>query len=767
MGLGLSVIVAYAGRRARARLWVLPLTAVAFASGIMAGPRPIHRVLPPQTARVVGRVTHVRLDRDADLLVESGATLANDVPLAAGARVRVRGLHAAPGDRVRALVRIRPATSFRNPSPHPSWEDGRRIDAMATLAATPRIEAGGWWRRRLHAARDHLRRRLDATLPPRAAGVARALLLGDGSAVDANDRRTVQEAGMAHLLAVSGLHVALFVGTMFLALGWLFGRCEVREPRRMAACCAIPLTCGFALMAGGAPSAWRAALMAVVAFGAVILRRRPRPVAVAALAVIVYAMAHPEDGARPGFLLSVLATASIVTHRPSSREERRTGANHERGETHPAGWETWRAAVRLSVRTTLATAPLVVWCFGNLAPLSVVANVVLLPVGIVALVPLAFAHALAAGVGLASWTSPIFVTVCEGLIEAAQPFGAGAHMPPPDVAQGVVLVFACFALLAARTPRQWAGIAVATLLALGGAELHLRHREQPRGRLRITMLDVGQGDGALVDLPDGRLMLIDAGGGRPDPGQRALLPLLRARRRTHVDLAVITHPHPDHYGGLRAIAKAMPIDEVWTSGQAIHESPHGPAAAMLRQLARGGTRVRVASRSLCKRPRRFGQVSVEVLWPCFDETGFDPGYEANDNSIVLRMSMGRRRFLFTGDVERLAEEELVRRKVDLRADWIKVPHHGSRTSSTHPFLAAVAPRMAVVSCGRQNSFGHPHPEVLARYEAHGVPLLRTDEIGGVVFESDGLALRLVSPLWPTPSTSLASSVATEQHEANR
>ncbi len=255
--------------------------------------------------------------------------------------------------------------------------------------------------------------------------------------------------------------------------------------------------------------------------------------------------------------------------------------------------------------------------------------------------------------------------------------------------------------------------------------------------LRITMLDVGQGDGALVDLPNGELLLVDAGGGRPDPGARALVPLLRARRRSVVDLAVLTHPHPDHYGGLRALRESMPVGELWDSGQAEAESPHGPVARLLRSARRTAGRVRLAE-AVCHRPRRYGGAELEVLWPC---PGYDPGYDPNDNSIVLRLSYGERRFLFTGDIEELAEHALVERGEDLSADWLKVPHHGSRTSSTDAFLDAVRPRLAAVSCGRRNRFGHPHPEVTARYDARGIPLFRTDREGGLVFESDGRTIR--------------------------
>jgi competence protein ComEC len=137
---------------------------------------------------------------------------------------------------------------------------------------------------------------------------------------------------------------------------------------------------------------------------------------------------------------------------------------------------------------------------------------------------------------------------------------------------------------------------------------------------------------------------------------------------------------------------------------------------------------------------------VEVRWPC---PHFDAGYDPNDNSLVLRVSHGRRAILFTGDVERHAEEALVASELDLRADVLKVPHHGSRTSSSEAFLALVRPAVAVASQGRGNGYGHPHPDVVARYETLGIPLLHTREAGGVVIETDGESL--VSWSWRDPT----------------
>jgi competence protein ComEC len=304
------------------------------------------------------------------------------------------------------------------------------------------------------------------------------------------------------------------------------------------------------------------------------------------------------------------------------------------------------------------------------------------------------------------------------------------------VAQGLVLTLGCWGVLLLR---QWwlrALLVFAALLGLGAGELALRAAEKPEHGLRLTFVDVGQGDSTLVDLPDGRAMLVDAAGASfagPDPGERALLPLLRARRRDHLAVVALTHPHPDHFAGLESLLGHIQIGEVWVSGQALAEQPHGSAARLLGQVRAHGIPIRTA-RKLCGRARLLGGARVDVLSPC---PGFDAGYAANDNSLVLRLTYGRERALLAGDIERASERRLLREGADLRADVLKVPHHGSRTSSTTPFLRAVSPRYAVVSCGRANRFGHPHPSALTRLRATAGTLVRTDRSGGVVLRTRG------------------------------
>ncbi|MEC7526317.1 MAG: DNA internalization-related competence protein ComEC/Rec2 [Myxococcota bacterium] len=728
LGGGLLIVGSTHGAAAwpgKAGRWVFFALALLAGQATAATPT-APREVPTGAARVEGVVERAWTGRRpvAVLRVREGRVLETGQPLA-GIRLAVAGLDAPEGAHVAAIARISPRARFFNPSPHPDWPSARATDGGGRVVGPVRISrAPPPWHRLGHALRSRIRDGLEATLSRTAAGLGRTLLLGETRALDEDHRDAVRGAGLSHVLAVSGLHVTLLAGAVVLLLGFTLARLEPLaariDTRRLAHALGIPVALAYATLVGDAPSAWRAAVTASIAWGLTASGRRPRPVAVTAAAALALGVSRPDDLARPGFALSIVATAALVTGAPAAR-----------------GFV--RAGLVVAARTMVATAPIVVWLFGDLPLVGLLANLVVVPVAAVLVLPSIAAHGAIAAVapGAGGVTAPLVEACASAFFATSEVFSSvplGRDLPPLDVAQGTLLGAACLALLAARTWPRRLGICALLCLTLAGAELHLRHREQPTGALRVTFLDVGQGDAALVDLPDGSLMVIDAGGaagGGPDPGERVLAPLLRARRRDRVDVFALSHPHPDHYGGAAALLGVAEVGEIWDSGQAEVEQPEGAVAALL-----AGRRVRHPP-ELCAGPRAFGGAIVRVLWPCPD---FDAGWGPNDNSLVLEISFGVHRFLFTGDVEAHGEEGLVRRVRPV--DVLKVAHHGSRTSSGEALLSRLRPRVAVVSAGRQNRFGHPHPEVWARLTALVPRALRTDRDGAVTVRSDGHRLQV-------------------------
>jgi competence protein ComEC len=249
-----------------------------------------------------------------------------------------------------------------------------------------------------------------------------------------------------------------------------------------------------------------------------------------------------------------------------------------------------------------------------------------------------------------------------------------------------------------------------------------------RTGLRATFLDVGQGDAAVVELPGGRVLVIDAGGFAGsdfDTGAAIVEPFLRTRKIARLDALVMSHAHPDHAGGLAHLVRHLAPAELWWSGQ-------GEGAAwdeVLRALADTGTPVRTLHAGM----RISDFPEVDVLHP---PAGWGMP-SLNEGSLVLRVRDGGGAVLFTGDAERAAEAAMLARPDALAATVLKVPHHGSLTSSAPALVTAVGPRAAVVSAGADNRFGHPAPAIEARYRAAGIPFYRTDRCGALVVEMAG------------------------------
>jgi competence protein ComEC len=673
--------------------------------------------------------------------------------------VRVR-LHAEPvplgrNDRFEAVVQIAPAQIFRNPGVRDATPQAARRGVVASGAALS-LDVTGRARgpaALVDRARAHARERVVATFSPSARGMARALVLGEND-LDPDDDAAFRKSGLSHMLAVSGTHLVFAVVAFVEMLRALLVRVEMLAARfdvaRLASAFGIPLALVYADFAGGSGSAWRAAFMLSAVFLARALGRRPNPLRALALSLGAGALVDPLVAFDISFLLSAAATSGLLSIGPTlaaplarlPRVARFVGQS-----------------VAATISSMLPCAPLLALMAPELTLAGVFANVLAAPFGETVALPLCLAHLLLEPIpvleqGVALVASGALVVVKQVAHESAAARILAFGVPEPGGFHlALVAVGATGFFVSREEPRAVARALVATFavavaLGLGIVELASRRAGRPEGVLRVTAIDVGQGDSTLVDFPDGSAWLIDAGGvvGSPvDPGRAAVVPVLRARRRERLDVVVLTHSHPDHFGGLPAVFSAVSVGELWDSGQGEAEGA-GPVYAELLRTARAlGTRV-VGPAELCEKPRSVGGARVELVAPC---PGFVRGRDANDNSMVLRVTFGRRTALLTGDAEALEESELVRdHGARLEADLLKVGHHGSRTSTGDALLRAVKPSVATISCGVRNRFGHPHLPVVERLFAHGVEVFRLDRSGGVVWATDGRQVAVTTGTMP-------------------
>jgi competence protein ComEC len=620
-----------------------------------------------------------------------------------------------------------------DPRPGEAHRGVQRTGGTLDVRVTRRAAGLLAWIDRSRAA---VRARIDATFPADLAPMARALVLGE-SDLAPDDDRSFRAAGLSHLLAVSGMHLVLVLALAVKVLEAVLVRAPPLAARmdvgRIAAAVGIPVAWLYAELAGAGGSTVRAAWMATAALGARALGRRTDGPRAFGLSLAAMSIGDPLVAFDLSFALSAGATAGLLAFAaPLS--------------ARLAAWVPGRlqAVARATGTTLAATIPCtpIIARFAPTVPLGgIVANLLAVPVGEAAALPLCLVHALlpwwpAAERGCAAVASGALVLVRLLARGFAAP-ALTAQVPQPTSWQLVAIVVALGAIsLRVRARRAVVGGCVAAVLLL---EIVARRQGAPHGVLRATFLDVGQGDSAIVDLPDGQAMVIDGGGlvGSPiDVGSRVLAPALRARRRDALAAVVLSHPHPDHFGGLATGLDAVHFAELWETGEGESEGVGGGYAQLLASARSRGARV-LRPADLCG-GRELGGAHVEVLAPC---PAFSSDWGPNDNSLVLRVSYGERSILFVGDAEHQAEGTLLATARErLRADVLKVGHHGSRTSSTPAFIAAVAPREAVVSVGCRNRFGHPHPTTLGTLDAAGVRVWRTDLDGAVVVTTDGRSL---------------------------
>jgi competence protein ComEC len=581
------------------------------------------------------------------------------------------------------------------------------------------LEEGPGWIARLSGA---LRRRVEeayAASGPESAGsrqgkaLARALVLGDASGLPLEWKRGLRITGVYHLMSVSGVHVALVAGAVWLLGGWL--------PRRLRLVLMLAAIGAYLLLVGPLPALVRAAVMGLLAGTALLVERPPAAANALGWAVILLILDWPDIVRSPAFQLTVAATAGLLLLAPplAARWRRRLPA--------------WLAeSFAASVGAQLATLPWALPRFYTLSPLAPLLNLPAVPwTGLMLGASLLWTALALVAPGLAASALPVLDLL-------AAPFSWPSRTPPevwlslPLVVPPLVAWLLASAVAGALYLRRRAlallaaGVAGLAVLASAGCG------RAPRGP-ELVMIDVGQGDSILVR-DGGRAVLVDGGGwDGGDLGGRVLLPALLAEGVRRLDALVMTHPDRDHCGGLVDIAAYLPVEEVWMGPGWGSEGCAGRLASL------PGTRTRLLAAG---EKAALGRWSFTVLHPEPDESR-----GTNERSLVLLAEAAGQRALLTGDIESWAEQRLVSCCAkDLRVDVLKVAHHGSRTSSSTTFLEAARPRLALVSAGVNNIYHHPAPDVVERIEEHGARVLRTDRSGmiRVVFGQDG-RLRIETP----------------------
>lgn len=625
-----------------------------------------------------------------------------------------------PGDWCELWLRLRPLHGFANPgvTDRARGLAARGIVARASVVRHPANlclpiaphNSVAMLRRRLSGAIDA------AVADERAAGVLRAIVVGDRGGVSDTDRAVMRATGTGHLLAISGLHVSLCAAAAFalsrIALALVAARRRQRAVIRSAWLVAALAAACYTLLAGSSVPALRAALMTACAAAAAWRGARVLSIDTLLAALVAVATLMPLSLLSEACWLSFTAVLILVV---------------------AAALRPATPAVLLAARThvvlAVGLAPLTAYVFGVMTPIAPLANFVAVPWCALFVVPTALLGALMAAVSV-HCASVLWMTSARLWQALSGLTGRLSELAPAVEVAGALGACAALALTAAvllsLAPRAAGVRTLALLVAL------LQLAPGPTlsaGTLSLVAYDVGQGLSVLVRTR-GRALLYDTGprwrDGAGSAAASVVLPALAHAGVRHLDALVISHGDNDHAGGVADIRRHIPVARTWVPPG---EPGYGDATACLR----GGA-------------WRWGEVRFRWLAPAAGDSG-----SRNDRSCVLAIESPYGRVLLAGDIERAAEARLLRRDgAGLRADVLLVPHHGSRTSSSAEFAAAVAPRVAIVSAGYGNRYGLPHATVVARYATAGAEVLNTADVGAVLVDIDSRGIRTRGVRHATP-----------------
>jgi len=621
------------------------------------------------------------------------------------------------GERWQFSVRLKRPHATRNPHgfDYAAWCLANQIGASGSIlskAPMRKLQPLAWQPAALVARwRASVGDRIEQVLGTTpASAVVRALVIGDDSQIARADWQLFVDTGINHLVSISGLHITMLASLGYLCTGWLWRlrpRWALRLPSTLAASAGGAMVAiAYSALAGFSIPTQRTLYMLLSVLVMLSLKHRLPFSWILCVAMWVVLLLDPWAMMAPGFWLSFGAVAIL--------------AFAMGGRLRPARW--WRAAIHTQWIITLAFVPVLVMFFNQLSVISPLANGLAIPLVSLGVVPLAIAGAVLPVDFLLQWAAGLWQACAFALAWLRQwPWAVAYLATPPMWACLLAMLGTLVWLMPRGWPLRWAGLLLWLPLCLPWpANL------QP-GQMRVTVLDVGQGLSVLVQTAQ-HSMLYDAGPAyneQSDAGLRIVLPYLRHLGLKQLDLAVISHDDNDHVGGMVSVLAGVRAKQIlsslkqeatfFTQLQSIQPATHIPRIA-------------------CQAGQQWqwDQVSFKVIYPT---QALAPEVKDNDRSCVIQVVSAHGSVLLTGDVEQYAEHVLLESAPEqLRSNVMTMPHHGSKTSSSPAFIRQVQPEIAIATVGYRNRFGHPKPEIMARYQALGTQTLRSDRDGAIVLD---------------------------------
>lgn len=644
------------------------------------------------------------------------------------------------GDKIAFSAALSPENSFRNffPDFMPRYLRTQKIQARAFSKSPLLIQKLNQKNHSPAGFFSGLRRQLQKDIEKDFPGqdsygispegaVLEALLLGEDGRIDEQTDRQFQKTGLYHLLAISGAHVGVVSFLFYFLLKFFITR------KKTIHLILLFSLIFYAFLVEGQPSVFRAVIMASVFLLGKIIFADTNLINTLSLSAIILLLINPFSLEEVGFQLTFLATLSLILFFEPIKKF-----------LPVLPWRLSEMAA-MSAAAVVGTMPIIVSNFNRVTFASLILNLAAAPLmGVImgtGYVYLLLNSFLPAAGNLLAFLLKYMIKLFHWITTWLEPFSSLSYRvpsPPWIIVVGFYLFLLLFLL---KSRFRWQKVLTATGFIVFFLILITFPFKPKNQGLAVTFMDVGQGDSIIIEFPDHQVMAIDAGGfpaSNFDTGESLVSPYLWHQGYKKIDYLVCSHYHPDHAGGLVSLARNFRVKEFWFSEQ-------GTGTELENRILESLSPKVKKRRIMAGMKREIAGSSIEIIYP--DETAltiFKPG---NDLSAVIRLKSGRQSFLFTGDITRTVEEYLSNNWPDkLQARVLKIPHHGSLSSSSKIFLKTVSPDWAVIPAGRNNLYGFPNSEILSRLNEVGVEVLRTDRDGAVQFRSseEGLTFRIAA-----------------------
>ena len=645
------------------------------------------------------------------------------------------------GDTVIASALLREPAPLRNPGVY-SYDIKREgIIATGDVKSLKVTQKGRGFLSWIYRERMRLGGIIDRSLSEENASFQKAIILGFQRGIGQDMRDAFSATGLAHLLSISGTHFGMLAFIIFKLTKALVRSLPVKfltraslyiTPTQAAVILTLPVLALYAVISGLSTPTVRSFIMVFIYMAALFIGRKGEWLNSLSIAAVIILLWNPGTLFELSFQLSFMAVLSLGYALEHMKQEQpgqavltETGNKDEKRLITKAVAQI-KTGLLMATAAVLGTAPIACLVFKQFPLLSPLTNLIVTPLVCFIILPLGFFT------GFAALFLNISSMPLSPLTDAATYFSlrliklfsdmpySSVHIHDPSFAIIALYYLSLFLIFKNRNKLRFLPLLI--VLCIYIVSPYISH-----DNFKVTFLDVGQGDAAIVELPDDRVLLIDGGPEKSDSGRRVIAPYLWAKGIRSIDYLVATHPHPDHFGGFPYIMDNFKIGEIWLNGEVSPESE-----IFFEKVKESKIHYKVKRRGDIL---EAGKYKVQVLHPYDDffadsERGDFSNY--NSGSLVIKVESANASILFTGDIEEEAEESLIPLATWLKSDIIKVPHHGGRTSSSEGFIKAVSPQAAVISVGRYNSYSHPNPVTLERYKASGVRIYRTDIDGAFI-----------------------------------